>query len=164
MNKKSKKPERVSGGYTALPWAVTDSAAYIGCSLAAKALLIEIARQHNGSNNGRLQASFKWLKSRGWNSSSVVHRARKMLEDRGLIICTRKGGFGIGPSRYAVTWLTIHNFQGLDISRAGYHQGAWALLDRPQFSSEQSSKRTSTVPLEKFGSTLAASLQGSMMA
>lgn len=165
MKKRSaKQSERVSGGYTALPWAVSDSTAFKGCSYAAKALLLEIARQHNGCNNGHLQASFKWLKSRGWTSSSVVQRARKMLEDRGLIVRTRQGGFGIGPSRYAVTWHVITNFQGLDITRAGYHPGAWAMLDRPDISIMQSSGRISTVPEAKLVQPAAVSLQGSIMA
>jgi len=59
MRRSRKKPERVEGGYVAMPWAVLDSEAYRGCSLAAKALLFEIARQHNGENNGHLQASQK---------------------------------------------------------------------------------------------------------
>lgn len=162
MKRTTKKPERVSGGYTAIPWAVSDSVAYRGCSLAAKALLLDIARQHNGYNNGHLQASYKWLKSRGWNSNSVVQRARKKLEDRGLIVCTRKGGFGIGPSRYAVTWHTIHNFQGLDISPGGYCLGAWSLLDRSDSSIQQASKRTTVVPLEKLGHPPLVSSQSAM--
>lgn len=164
MKRSSKKSERVSGGYTAFPWAVSDSTAFQGCSHAAKALLLDIARQHDGSNNGHLHASFKWLKSRGWTSSSVVQRARKMLEDRGLIVRTRQGGFGIGPSRYAVTWHAITNFQGLDITRAGYHQGAWAMLDKPIISSQQFSGRISTVPEAKLVQPAAVSLQGSIMA
>jgi hypothetical protein len=149
MTRIAKRPERVTGGYTSFPWAVSDSVAYRGCSLAAKALLLEIARQHNGLNNGHLHASYKWLKSRGWNSNSVVQRARKILEDRGLIVCTRKGGFGIGSSRYAVTWHKINNYHGLDISLGGYCSGAWSLMDRPQPLIQQASRRTITVPLEK---------------
>lgn len=164
MKNKTKRPQRVAGGYTPLPWAVIDSVAYRGCSHTAKSLLIEIARQHDGYNNGHLQLSYPWLRSRGWSSNSVVQRARKNLEDRELIVCTRKGGFGIGPSRYAITWLGINNFQGLDISPNGYRQGAWTLLEPSNLSIQQASRRTATVPSEKLAHSPLVSLQSTVRA
>jgi len=147
MTRSRKKPERVDGGYVAMPWVVLDSAAYRGCSLAAKCLLFEIARQHNGANNGHLQASQRWLKGRGWKSTSTIHRARKQLESRGLIVCTRQGGFGIGPSRYALTWLNIHNFVGLEVKVDRYHQGAWAQFSEPILGIYKSPRGNRTDPL-----------------
>lgn len=164
MKKTTKRPQRVTGGYTAFPWVVLDSVAYRGCSHIAKALLLEIARQLDGYNNGHLHASYKWLKSRGWSSNSVVQRARKNLEDRELIVCTRKGGFGIGPSRYAVTWHKIDNFQGLDISPGGYYPGAWSLLEPSNLSIQQASRRTTIVPSEKLVHSPSVSSQSRMSA
>ncbi len=123
-------PEKPSGTFAALPHSVLDSAAFAAASYPAKALLLEIVRQLNGRNNGHLQLSHPWLKSRGWNSRDVISRAKHELIGRGLIMLTKQGGFNCGASQYLVTWLPVSNFVGLDISKGTYHPGAWALLDK----------------------------------
>ncbi len=95
----------------------------------ARSLLLELGRQLNGRNNGHLQLTESWLTKRGWARNTPA-RARNELIERGLIVLTRQGGKNIGPSFFAVTWLTIDNFIGLDIGRANYHRGAWALMDK----------------------------------
>lgn len=124
-------PERVDSNFIAIPFKVLDSEAYRGAAYAARSLLIELARQLNGRNNGHLQLSARWLKGRGWNSDDVVQRAKNQLVERGLIALTRQGGLCMGANLYAVTWLQISNYIGLDITQRTYHQGAWSLLDRP---------------------------------
>ena len=124
MAKKLKQPERIDGSYSAIPHAVLDSAAFIGASNAAKALLFAIIRQHSGANNGRIQLTQPWLSKQGFTSSSV-YKARDELISRGLLSQTKYGGLHMGPNWYAVTWLTISNFVGLDIDR--FDRGAWAL-------------------------------------
>lgn len=49
--------------------------------------------------------------------------------ERGLIIKTREGGLNIGPDRYALTWLPITNFVGLQITRNDYHPGRYLFMD-----------------------------------
>ena len=128
--KKQKRPvEAISGLYGAIPHAVMDGNAFKGASYPAKALLFELMRQHSGKNNGHLQLSFSWLQGRGWKSRDVIQRARDEIIERGLLIQTRQGGLNIGPSRYAVTWLTISNFVGLEIQGKDYHPGAWGFMD-----------------------------------
>lgn len=128
--KKQKRPvEAISGLYGAIPHAVLDSVAFKGASYPAKALIFDLMRQHTGNNNGHLHLSFSWLAIRGWKSRDVIQRARSELIERNLLIQTRQGGLNIGASRYAVTWLHISNFAGLDIQSKGYHPGAWAFMD-----------------------------------
>ena len=91
--------------YAPLPFAVLDGAAYQGSSFPARGLLVEVVRQHSGSNNGHMQLTMAWLVRRGWTSCDVVQRAKAELIDRGLIIETRKGGLNNGPSLFALTWL-----------------------------------------------------------
>ena len=124
--KKAKRPESVTN-FSALPYAVMDSPAYTGASVAAKALLNELIRQHNGANNGRLHLAHAWLAGRGWPSKSTVDKARAELLERGLVVQTRQGGMGIGATWFALTWLIISNFTGLDIGPKCYPQGAWKL-------------------------------------
>jgi hypothetical protein len=129
--KRQKRPiEAINGLYGAIPIAVMDGAAFRKTPYPAKALLFELMRQHSGANNGHLHLSFSWLQSRGWTSRDVIQRAKGNLIERELIIQTRQGGLNLDASRFAVTWLHISNFVGLDITAKDYHPGAWALLDK----------------------------------
>jgi hypothetical protein len=129
-DKKQKRPiEAISGLYSAIPHTVMDSAAFKGAGYPAKALLFELIRQHSGNNNGHLHLSFSWLERRGWKSRDVIQRARDELIQRGLLIQTRQGGLNIGASQYALTWLHITNYVGLEIQGKDYHPGAWGFMD-----------------------------------
>lgn len=126
MTKKSKKPlEHVTGPYCAVPHAVLDSQAFKGATDRAKSLLYALMRQHNGGNNGRLQLTDKWLAAHGWTSKGNNATARNELLERGLIVQTRRGGLNSGCNWFALTWLPITNYSGLEISANSYHQGAW---------------------------------------
>lgn len=127
---RQKRPvEAVTGRYGAIPHAILDSAAYRLASHPAKALLFELLRQHTGGNNGHLHLATGWLAERGWNSRDVIQRAKTELQERRLILQTRQGGMNMGASLYALTWLDITNFVGLQITAREYHRGAWALMD-----------------------------------
>ncbi|HAN55337.1 MAG TPA: hypothetical protein DCQ77_03665 [Betaproteobacteria bacterium] len=116
--------ETPTGSYSAIPHAVLDSVAFTGASYPAKALLLELVRQLNGRNNGHLQLTSKWLKTRGWKSDDVIHRAKDEMLERQLIMQTRQGGLNHGASQYLVTWLTVSSFVGLDITAKDCHPGA----------------------------------------
>jgi hypothetical protein len=117
--------------------------ALMGASPTAKALLLHaIVRQHNGRNNGHLHLTMPYLKTKGWKSGDVVSRARNELIARGLIVETRRGGLNAGPNQYAVTWLPISDFAGLDIRPKDYHKGAYLLFNE---ANTAQSKRTRTV-------------------
>lgn len=109
-----------------MPWRLLDSQAFIGATDRAKSLLYALMRQHNGSNNGRLQLTDKWLSEHGWPSTGMNIKTRDELIERGLIIQTRRGGLNSGCNWFALTWLAITNFVGLEVSASTYHPGAWA--------------------------------------
>lgn len=117
--------EAVTGTYTAVPHALLDSDAFRGASHRAKSLLFELIRQHAGKNNGHFHLAISWLKKRGWLSADQIQKAKVELLDRKLIIKTRLGGLNAGGDMYAVTWLPISNFVGLDIQAKDYHPGAF---------------------------------------
>lgn len=131
MGVKKKPPESVKGSYTALPHAVLDCTALMGASHAARSLLLELMRQHNGSNNGHFQLTTSWLKKRGWASVDGIRKARDELLERGLIIQTRKGGLNMGADQYALTWLPIDSFKGLEVTANTYYPGKWHFMDTP---------------------------------
>jgi len=154
MSKRQKRPiEAISGQYSAIPHQVLDSIAFKGLGHPAKALLFELMRQHTGKNNGHLQLSFAWLANkRGWKSREVIQRAKHELIERGLVILTRQGGLNAGASQYAVTWISISNFVGLDIQQRSYHPGAWRLMDELPVAKTQKAYRE-TVQSVPSGST-----------
>ncbi|CUA99914.1 hypothetical protein [Thiomonas bhubaneswarensis] len=119
--------ESVSGRYVPLPHSVLDSAAFQSCGHMAKALLLELMRQHNGANNGHIRLSRSWLAGRGWGSVSSINAARDELLRNRLIVQTRHGGLRNGSHFYALTWLAVTDFAGLDISPQQYHPGAYLL-------------------------------------
>ena len=113
-SKNKPKDDRDGGGFMAIPWSVTDSAAYQRLSYPAKALLIEIARQFVKNNNGALLCSMRYLREHGWKSSDVVSRAKKELLLNGLIHETVRGHRPNKASWYAITWRGLDNLKGFD--------------------------------------------------
>lgn len=157
MGAKRTVPEKVSGRYTPIPHAVLDGKAFTGSSYRAKAMLFELLRQHSGDNNGHLHMSVSWLKRRGWTSTDGIQAAKRELMERHLIIRTKLGGLNAGPDLYALTWLPISKFYGLDIASRDYAQGAWRFAEElpaskkrhgrtPKKQEKHSASRNSTVP------------------
>jgi len=155
--RKQKRPESLSGGFAAIPWAVMDGAAFQGATPRAKAMLFEVIRQLDGRNNGRVILPASMLRKRGWKSTDAIQSAKTELLARGLILKTKTGGLNIGADLYAVTWLAISNFVGLDIASGQYHPGAWRFEETlptpkkrhsraPEKRDDQTASRTGTAP------------------
>lgn len=75
-------------------------------------LLMELARQYRGKNNGDLSAAWSVLRKRGWRSETTLDKYLEMLEARGWIVKTRQGGRHIGCSLFAVTWWPVDECGG----------------------------------------------------
>lgn len=123
--KNRKAPERYSGGYSLIPHDVLDSPAYTSCSPRAKALLIDVARQHNGRNNGHMQLTQTWLARRGWKSVDQINKGWRELIQHNLIYQTKQGGLNNGPNFFALTWYPVSNKHGLDQEVKNFEFGAW---------------------------------------
>ena len=101
--------------HVALPFVVLESVAYRGLGYAARALLIDIAKQYNGLNNGKLVGCSKYLAPLGWVSADTVTRAKRDLLESGLLIETRKGWRPNRAAWYALAWYSLNQSEGLDI-------------------------------------------------
>lgn len=101
------KGRRKKGRFGMVPKAVHDSHAYRSLSPRAAKLLLDMLMQHDGKNNGDLNASFHDLKAYGWSSKTNLHRAAMELLESGLIYRTRKGGRNNTCSLYALAWKPI---------------------------------------------------------
>lgn len=78
----------------------------------ATKLLVELARQYNGMNNGDMSIPWSRLKHRGWHSKGTIDRAKVELLAGGWIVETRKGGKNHVCSLYAVTWWPVDECNG----------------------------------------------------
>lgn len=111
--------------FVLLPYVVLESSGYRLASHPARALLIDIAMQYTGNNNGKLTACAKYLNAKGWRSNDTIVRARRELLDCGLLIETRKGGFPNTSAWFALSWLDLDQGQGLDIDPKLYRRGEY---------------------------------------
>jgi hypothetical protein len=117
---------RDPGAFVAIPLAVLDCPAYLALSHTARSLLLEVARQCRGDDNGRLLLSRAYLGGRGWKSADVIQRAKGELIDGGFIFETVKGHRPNKASWYAVTWRKLDKIAGFDIGvEKAFERGAY---------------------------------------
>ena len=106
------------GTFTLIPHAVMDNRDYVKLSYKSVKLLLDLAYQYRGKNNGDLTAAFSILRQRGWKREATIGAAIKELIAANLIIRTREGYFQNPKSRcalYALTWQPIDECKGKDI-------------------------------------------------
>lgn len=93
-----------------LPNWVFDSPAYRSLRPVARALLLELIRRHNGSNNGAIGLGEREAASAlGMRDRAAVRSYFDELAVKGFIACTWRGGFNVksGPQRaseWRLTW------------------------------------------------------------
>lgn len=134
-----KKSHRDSGRFIAIPCQVIDCDGYAKISHTSKSLLLEIARQYNGSNNGRLLCSSKYLWTRGWKSNDVITRAKRELLEHGFIYQTVQGHRPNKASWFAITWNALDKIPG-------YDYGAEKGFQRSAYQNPRQEKNTKTKP------------------
>ncbi len=81
-------------------------------STRAVKLLIDIASQYRGTNNGDLCATYSVLRKRGWTSNDQIQKGLNELLDRGWLIKTRQGRRPRVASLFAITWEPIDDCGG----------------------------------------------------
>jgi hypothetical protein len=123
VGRSSRPMNRDGHEFIALPWVVMDSPAFKRLSMHARALLLEVARQFNGVNNGRLLLSRAYMATRGWKSADMLSKAKRELLEGRFIFETVKGCRPNKASWYAVSWLALDKL-------TGYDEGAELLFER----------------------------------
>lgn len=106
VKKFKKKKNKVGGRFLALPHAVINSGNFIALSAKAVKLLMDIGVQYAGGNNGDLQATWSYMKTRGWKSRDTLNAALQELLHYGFIEKTRQGYMNV-CSLFALTWRPI---------------------------------------------------------
>lgn len=109
------------GGFVAMPFIVIDSAAYRALSPSAIKLLLDVARQYTGRNNGRLTPSYGLLRERGWKSSATLNQAKKELRESRLVTVTRQGTRKKDTCElWALNWFGLDWRKDMEIDPAGH--------------------------------------------
>lgn len=111
--------------FVRLPTVVLESPGYRQAGHPARSLLIDIAMQYKGHNNGKLVACAKYLAPMGWTGNNTVQRAVRELLACGLLIETRKGARPNKAAWFALPWRDLDQGQGLDIDPKHYRRGAY---------------------------------------
>jgi len=101
--------------WAGIPHDVMESADFLRLSFRARALLLDIVYQYNGSNNGDLTAAFGFMRKRGWRSKETLSAAVSDLLEADLIRKSRDGVFqnpGAKCNLYALTWHRVDECRG----------------------------------------------------
>lgn len=97
------------------------------CALSANAckVLLFLASQFKGSNNGDLAIAWKLAKDKGFRSNGALRLATKELTDAGFLIQTRRGGRN-QCSLFALSWFPINECEGkLDVPATTVAPNDW---------------------------------------
>lgn len=130
------KGRRESGSFVAIPHVVMDSPNYRRCSGTAVKLLLDLARQYRGNNNGDLAPALV----RDGPAHQAKAKALRELVHYGLLVQTKHGGLGM-PSLYALTWYAIdnHKTKFLEVAATMKPPGHWK-VEEPDFSEARTKK------------------------
>ncbi len=95
MVKRRRLNKRLDASHARLYQWLLDSPAYLSLSCQARAVLLEIARGHDGMNNSRLGLSIRRASERCNIARGTAARAFVELQERGFIDCMTKGAFNL---------------------------------------------------------------------
>ena len=119
---KKKKFKRCNN-FASIPRYVIDTKAFKSLRGNSVKLLLLLASQYKGNNNGDLIITYSFYKSH-FKSSQTMYAARDQLEKKGFIATNAYGGMSYGgyktPSLYALTWLPVDDFYDLTKNQFRY--------------------------------------------
>jgi hypothetical protein len=95
-------------------------------------VMVVLAAQFHGSNNGSLTLPLSAARRFGVRSNDTLKRALQTLCERGLIELTHQGGLPpYGCSKYALAWRDINNPRGSLVALRPCSQG-WIIWKEPE--------------------------------
>lgn len=133
MASKFKKDRRDAGRFIMLPVPVMESEPYKALGSSARALLLDIASQYCGDNNGRLLAGWKFMsEERGWRSNNTLLDAkRELLASESLVVETRMGKFPNTSAWFACTWWPLDWCTDMEMPVNAFPRGGYKRLKQP---------------------------------
>jgi hypothetical protein len=101
------KGTKYNEGFTGIVHSVFESPAFAALSPHACKLLLELAGQYRGNNNGNLTVAWSVVKKRGWKSRTTLWRCKAELIEAGFVYVTRKGHMPSTCELLALTWFPL---------------------------------------------------------
>jgi hypothetical protein len=86
---------------------VFDSPQFLALSPHACKLLLELASQYRGDNNGNLTVAWSLMHKKGWQSRTTLWRCKSELIDAGFVYQTRQGRLPSTCALLALTWFPL---------------------------------------------------------
>ena len=101
------KGSKYTESFTGIVHSVFESSAFAALSPHACKLLLELAGQYRGNNNGNLTVAWSVVSKRGWRSRSTLWRCKAELIKAGFVYVTRKGHMPSTCELLALTWFAL---------------------------------------------------------
>ena len=118
-----KKKFKGCDNFASVPRYVIDTKAFKSLRGSSIKLLLLLASQYKGKNNGDLIITHSFYKT-FFKSSQTMYAARDELEQKGFIATNAYGGMSYGgykvPSLYALLWLPVDDFYDLTKNQYRY--------------------------------------------
>lgn len=127
--------------YAPLPYAMLHSPAWRSLSGPAVKVFLELRTRFHGANNGRLVLSLEEAKRLLGLGKTTVQRSLEELQEKGLIVCTKKGQW---YGRLASTWATTD--RPTDSAPAPQSWKTWQPSNRPKRPPKKSKRGPETGP------------------
>jgi hypothetical protein len=109
----ARRRSRSSERFARIPLSVLESEAVTTLEHAAVHVLLILASQYWGGNNGSLALTEQYARPFGFRGRDTIYRSLRELEKRGLIVCTRRGmKIKNVFTLYALGWEDIHSRDG----------------------------------------------------
>ena len=107
MTRNNYKGSKYTDGFTGIVHSVFESPSFATLSPHACKLLLELAGQYRGNNNGDLTVAWSRVKKRGWKSRTTLWRSKAELIEAGFVYVTRKGHMPSTCELLALTWFAL---------------------------------------------------------
>ena len=125
MSRPKFKGSKYTEPFVGIVRSVFDSPAFTALSPFACKLLLELAGQYRGDNNGNLTVAWSIVSKRGWRSRTTLYRAKKELINAGFAYVTRKGHMPSTCELLALTWFP------LDVNKKFDHEALACYESKP---------------------------------
>ncbi len=107
MSRPKFKGSKYTEPFVGIVRSVFDCPAFTALSPHACKLLLELAGQYRGDNNGNLTVAWSVVSKRGWKSRTTLWRCKSELIEAGFVYVTRIGGFPSTCELLALTWFPL---------------------------------------------------------
>ena len=107
MARSKYKNSKITEPFFAFYRSVFESPAFTALSPHACKLLLELASQYRGDNNGDLTVAWSVVSERGWRSKTTLWRCKAELIKAGFVYVTRKGHMPSTCELLALTWFPL---------------------------------------------------------